>query len=191
MLLLKHVKVIQLHGAKTVFVLHGLAVEGSYDMKNNNGQEKKATLDDLAQSHRLYVDQLEKVAMAAKVLTQLVDEREAIAIKHSMGNISASSYKLHGKVMNPKVKKVRAKLRRELKILEDGLTEPDCKDPKVIMDLLTLVGVFVEQEQVKQWTDKQKREAAHWAVATHLKASDNDDDVDVPRRPDFLPTESK
>ena len=161
-------------------------------MKNNNGQKKKATLDDLAEPHRLYVEQLEKVAMAAKVLTQIIDEREAIAVKHSMGDISAASFKFHGKVMNPKVKKVRAKLRRELKILEDGLTEPDCKDPKVIKDLLTLVGVFVEQEQVEQWSDKQKQEIAHWAAASHLKASgSNSDDVDVPLRPDFLPTENE
>jgi hypothetical protein len=41
---------------------------------------------------------------------------------------------------------------------------------------------------IDSWTDEQKDQAIKWAGAVHLHASDNDD-VDVPKKPDFLPVE--
>lgn len=146
---------------------------------------KKATFDDLAEPYKMYVEQLEKVAEAAKTLTQLVDEREAVAVKHVLKQTSKSQYLLHGRVLEPRIKKARTELRRELKKLEDGLEEPDCKDPTVVVDLLSLAGVTVEKETVEQWSDEQRREAARWAVTLHLKAS-NHEDVEVLPRPEFL-----
>jgi hypothetical protein len=77
---------------------------------------------------------------------------------------------------------------------DDGraLACPDCRpvanaanDPALVVDLLALVCVSVPQEQVEGWTEEQRQQAARWAVAVHLSASDNDD-VEVPPRPAFL-----
>lgn len=55
----------------------------------------------------------------------------------------------------------------------------------VLRDLLLLVGVTVTAEQAGQWSLEQREQAADWAAAVHLSASDNDDVV-VPSRPEFL-----
>ncbi len=51
--------------------------------------------------------------------------------------------------------------------------------------LLGVVGLAPSLKTVSDWSAPQRFEAANWAVATHLRASDND--VDVPTRPGFLP----
>lgn len=55
----------------------------------------------------------------------------------------------------------------------------------VVVDLLSLVGVTVSEQQAEGWTDDQRQLAARWAWDVHLSASDNDD-VEVPPRPAFL-----
>ncbi|TCO57171.1 hypothetical protein [Actinocrispum wychmicini] len=55
---------------------------------------------------------------------------------------------------------------------------------EVLTDLLALVGVIVSPELMAEWTIDQRAEAANWAGAVHLHASDND--VTVPRKPTFL-----
>lgn len=54
----------------------------------------------------------------------------------------------------------------------------------VLVDMLGLAQVSVTEAEVKVWTLAQRRQAEHWATATHLAASDND--VIVPDQPDFL-----
>jgi len=51
--------------------------------------------------------------------------------------------------------------------------------------LLSVVGLAPKHETLAAWSPNQQRLAEEWAVATHLRASDND--VDVPQRPAFLP----
>lgn len=51
--------------------------------------------------------------------------------------------------------------------------------------LLGVVGLEPSFETLSAWSTEQRNAAARWAVATHLRASDND--VDVPARPSFLP----
>ena len=51
--------------------------------------------------------------------------------------------------------------------------------------LLSVVGLAPRLETVTAWSTDQRDDAEKWAVATHLRASDND--VDVPQRPAFLP----
>ena len=58
---------------------------------------------------------------------------------------------------------------------------------EVLVDLLGLVGVHRSADEVAEWSKDQRRQAEHWASATHLSASDND--VQVPARPDFLTEE--
>jgi hypothetical protein len=53
-----------------------------------------------------------------------------------------------------------------------------------LVDLLSLVQVTVTEADVLEWTQAQRDQAAHWATAVHLYASDND--VEVPEQPDFL-----
>jgi len=55
---------------------------------------------------------------------------------------------------------------------------------QALVDLLALVCVTVSPERMAEWTPEQREEAANWAVATHLDASDNH--VSVPPRPVFL-----
>jgi hypothetical protein len=55
-----------------------------------------------------------------------------------------------------------------------------------LVAVLSLADVEVSEEVVRGWTPKQRGEAVEWAGAVHLKASDNDD-VEVPTRPEFLP----
>lgn len=62
------------------------------------------------------------------------------------------------------------------------------EDPAATLtvDFLGLVDVSVNVEQAAGWTRAQRKQAVQWAAATHLSASDNDD-VEVPPRPAFLP----
>lgn len=64
--------------------------------------------------------------------------------------------------------------------------DPKLDDPAVTVDLLALVDVYATLEEAQSWTKEQREEAEKWAGAVHLSASDNDD-VEVPQRPDFLP----
>lgn len=57
-------------------------------------------------------------------------------------------------------------------------------EPHVLVDLLSLVGVTVTEDDVAGWHPAQRNEAQTWAILTHLSASDND--VRVPAKPDFL-----
>lgn len=71
--------------------------------------------------------------------------------------------------------------------------EAEVLTPAVIVDILCLVLEEHEMptlEEVKGWTWEQQEEARRWAGATHLRASDNDD-VEVPPRPVFLPRKTK
>ena len=52
-------------------------------------------------------------------------------------------------------------------------------------DLLAMVDTYVKPETVITWSADQLDAAKEWAIATHLRASDND--VEVPKRPNFLP----
>ncbi len=56
---------------------------------------------------------------------------------------------------------------------------------EVLIDLLGLVCVTVTEQQVAEWTHEQREQAANWAAAVHLAASDND--VPISPRPEFLP----
>ena len=51
--------------------------------------------------------------------------------------------------------------------------------------LLAVVGLAPRLETVTAWSQEQRLEAEKWAVAVHLRASDNV--VHVPQRPAFLP----
>jgi hypothetical protein len=62
------------------------------------------------------------------------------------------------------------------------------RDDELTQSLLGLAGVEADLELIESWTDAQVRQAEEWAGATHLRASDNDD-VEVPARPAFLPEE--
>lgn len=57
----------------------------------------------------------------------------------------------------------------------------------VLVDLLGLVGVYPTEAEVEAWDSTQRQQAAAWASAVHLVASDND--VPVPARPEFLAEE--
>lgn len=55
-----------------------------------------------------------------------------------------------------------------------------------VRDLLLLVMDEVPTvETIKTWSKKMIGEAGHWAAALHLYSSDNND-VKVPKRPDFV-----
>jgi hypothetical protein len=56
----------------------------------------------------------------------------------------------------------------------------------VIRDILLLVDVDVPVETIMGWTCQQRDLAEDWAAAQHLVASDNDD-IEIPPKPDFLP----
>jgi hypothetical protein len=60
------------------------------------------------------------------------------------------------------------------------------RDDAATVDLLSLVGVEVFEEDVASWTDEQVREAENWASALYLCVSDNN--LNVPPRPPFLNT---
>jgi hypothetical protein len=65
-----------------------------------------------------------------------------------------------------------------------ALVEPP-PDTQVISDLLSLVGVTVTADHIRDnWTPGMREQAAYWAGAVHLSASDNDNVV--PERPTFL-----
>jgi hypothetical protein len=53
-----------------------------------------------------------------------------------------------------------------------------------LADLLSLVGVSCDPQVIERWTDEQRKQAAQWAAAEHLNASDND--VDRLPKPEFL-----
>jgi len=73
------------------------------------------------------------------------------------------------------------------KSLKDREDKPDdLGDPEAVVDLLLLVDVEVELAEVQKWTLFQREQAAKWAGAVHLSASDNDD-VEVPPCPSWVP----
>lgn len=57
-----------------------------------------------------------------------------------------------------------------------------------LVDLLGLVMQQPDKLPIGDWTQEQKEEAADWADAVHLHASDNP--VAVPERPDCIPEEA-
>lgn len=59
------------------------------------------------------------------------------------------------------------------------------RDDSVLVDILSLVEVFVTEEVVSTWTDEQCELAEDWACKLHLKASDNKY-IRVPEKPKFL-----
>jgi hypothetical protein len=67
-------------------------------------------------------------------------------------------------------------------VLADG--EPADVPAHILVDLLGLAEVKVTEAEVMSWSKGQRRQAEHWASATHLRASDND--VPVPDQPDFV-----
>lgn len=67
----------------------------------------------------------------------------------------------------------------------DRQETPGSIDDETLKDLLSLVGVDCPLETIACWTVEQKDQAAEWAASVHLQASDNDD-VEVPPRPNFL-----
>jgi hypothetical protein len=72
-------------------------------------------------------------------------------------------------------------------VVDAGEDEEPLANPAadLVVDFLALAGVSATAKQVGGWTRAQREEAARWAAATHLSASDNDD-VEVPPRPAFL-----
>lgn len=62
------------------------------------------------------------------------------------------------------------------------------RDDAATVDLLSLVGVEVFEEDVALWTDEQVQQAENWASAMYLRASDNV--ISVPEKPDFLNQET-
>lgn len=50
---------------------------------------------------------------------------------------------------------------------------------------LMMASTTVDETTIATWTDDQCREADVWACSVHLSASDNDD-IEVPRKPEFL-----
>lgn len=56
---------------------------------------------------------------------------------------------------------------------------------EAVQDLLALVSVIAPIATVESWTDAQILETENWAMAVHLRASDNDD-VEVPPEPEFV-----
>ena len=56
----------------------------------------------------------------------------------------------------------------------------------LLRDILALASTYVPSEQIAGWTAEQRDIAEAWACAAYLSASDNED-VEVPPRPDFLP----
>lgn len=66
----------------------------------------------------------------------------------------------------------------------------DDLDPEVIADMLSLVQDEVRDgiptlEAISGWSPHERSAVAHWAMAVHLKASDNDD-VEIPAMPRVL-----
>lgn len=69
-------------------------------------------------------------------------------------------------------------------LLEEPAEDHDDVPTDVLLDMLGLVQAQVNEDQVSGWTLEQRRQAEHWATATHLAANDND--VQVPDQPDFI-----
>jgi hypothetical protein len=74
----------------------------------------------------------------------------------------------------------------------DGCQRAEMEDaeeelaPEVLRDMLLLAGITIPVAVIiADWTPDQRREAATWAAAEHLNASDND--VERLPRPSFLP----
>lgn len=61
------------------------------------------------------------------------------------------------------------------------------RDDSATVDLLSLVGVDVYEEDVAEWTDEQVQQAENWASAEYLRASDAS--LAVPAKPSFLEEE--
>jgi hypothetical protein len=58
------------------------------------------------------------------------------------------------------------------------------RDIDVIRDALLLVGYYVPTDIISTWTPEKRQHAEDWAMARHLSASDNENEV--PQRPDWL-----
>lgn len=58
--------------------------------------------------------------------------------------------------------------------------------PDAVADLLALINVRITPDQVSAWDMDMREQAADYAAAVHLHASDNPD-VILPDRPDWLP----
>lgn len=58
--------------------------------------------------------------------------------------------------------------------------------PMLTFDILSLVSVYVPLHELAERTLAEREAACDWAGAVHLQASDNDD-VEIPERPEWLP----
>ena len=61
---------------------------------------------------------------------------------------------------------------------------PWSRDDEATLDALSLIGIEVPVEKVRQWSDEQCRKAEDYALARHFRASDNANRV--PPMPDHL-----
>ena len=83
----------------------------------------------------------------------------------------------------------RSDIKDELEALQPAQGEEIwTRDGEALQSLLLLVEVECSTDAIKSWTDQQCQLAEDWASAVHLMASDNDD-VEVPPRPAFLPAQ--
>lgn len=68
--------------------------------------------------------------------------------------------------------------------LDEMYPSDDKETFSVLDDMLSLVGVNVSSEIIATWSPQQRHVAEKWASLSYLAASDND--VEVPKQPDFL-----
>lgn len=77
-------------------------------------------------------------------------------------------------------------LNKRVRLVGEVVAMPDLPEPQVLSDLLSLVMEDPPPpEQVATWDATMMLLAEGWAAALHLYASDNDD-VEVPEKPEFL-----
>lgn len=62
--------------------------------------------------------------------------------------------------------------------------------PEALADLLALIGVRVTRDHISTWDVAMREDAAYYATAVHLNASDNPHII-PPERPPFLPPEGR
>lgn len=63
--------------------------------------------------------------------------------------------------------------------------EPADLSAEVVSDMLSLVGVAIDEMFVRPWTELERLLAYDWAIRVHLRASDNI--VRIRPRPSFIP----